>query len=123
MKVGKLPPYTQKVSAGFVVVGFSGTRLFCMRVAGVGGGGASTITIDVPPFAALYQMLDLKQFADSYKCACLGVPLPLHFLLFVHIYLVYGCLWLWFNLSCKLLCTVLRVRHAQSTRIQSLNCL
>lgn len=76
VKVGKLPPYTQKVSPGFVVVGFSGTRLFCMRVGGgggAGGGGASTITIDVPPFAALYQMLDLKQFADSYKCACLGM--------------------------------------------------
>ena len=72
VKVAKLPPYTQRVSAGLVVVGFSGTRLFCMNSSSVGT-GTGTHIIDVPPFAALYHFLDAKLFQDAYKCACLGI--------------------------------------------------
>jgi intraflagellar transport protein 122 len=64
IKAGQFAPSTQKVSG--IIVGFRESRVYSLQLVKI-------TVIDVPQSAAMYKYLELKQFADAYTIACLGV--------------------------------------------------
>lgn len=67
IKTGTFPVYQQKFQ-GFVV-GFQGSKIFCLNPLEYN----SMTTIDIPQSASLYRYLDVKDYENAYKIACLGV--------------------------------------------------
>lgn len=67
IKTGTFPAYQQKFQ-GFVV-GFQGSKIFCLNHTALN----NISTIDVPQSASLHRYLDIKDYENAYKIACLGV--------------------------------------------------
>jgi intraflagellar transport protein 122 len=64
IKTSTFPATSQKLT-GFVV-GFRGSKIFCLHY-------VSMQTIDVPQSASMYRFIEVKDFENAYRTACLGV--------------------------------------------------
>jgi intraflagellar transport protein 122 len=64
IKCRDLPPQQQRLPG--LVVGFKGSKIFCLNENNMN-------IIDVPQSTTFYRFLEMKDFAMSYKLACLGV--------------------------------------------------
>lgn len=67
IKTREMPSSSQKLPGQ--VVGFKGSKIFCIS-------DTAMNTIDVPQSSTFFKFLGEKDFAMSYKLACLGVTIP-----------------------------------------------
>merc|ERR1711978_383137 len=65
IKASDFPAHQQKMTGHFVV-GFSGSKIFCLHV-------YSMTTIEVPLSSPMYQYLDVKNYSSAYSTGCLGI--------------------------------------------------